>query len=222
MLGHVFNITIRISVGLGIRISIRLQTFLDIWTDPHVVLGLCILGLALVNPLLGYIHHAIFIRRRAAGSKATSRTLWTHVHLWLGRCLILAGMINGGLGFRLGLDSPKQNHNTVKIGVLVYSCVSVAMAVGWAVAAVWGEWRGRTQTNAKIEGQSEDGHGKGKWKREGDSRRGSWDPWSEEKGPARTEDGGESSEYGRRTYQRPQYFNVVKDPTKGPRVVPVA
>ncbi|KAL9621067.1 MAG: hypothetical protein Q9160_004452 [Pyrenula sp. 1 TL-2023] len=107
-----------IALALGIRLSQHLQSFLPIWTDPHILLGLTIFGLALLNPLLGYIHHAIFLDRRraynntshshpssptthAAAPPPPGRTLWAHLHLWLGRALIIAGMINGGLGFRL-------------------------------------------------------------------------------------------------------------------------
>lgn len=112
-------------------------------------------------------------------------------------------MINGGLGFRLGLDSPKQNHEKVRIGVLAYSCVTVAMAVGWAVAAIRGEWKRKVQVGQRIEEPPEDIEPRGKSKREDNGRRRSYDTWLDEKGlDLAAEDGAESSRNGRR-YRSP-------------------
>ncbi|KAL9108624.1 MAG: hypothetical protein Q9227_006570 [Pyrenula ochraceoflavens] len=124
----------------GILAANRVKAFFDVWHDPHIIIGLIVFGAAALMPLMGTIHHAIFKSHRAATGKA-SPTPWGTTHRWLGRVLLLLGIINAGLGFRLSLDSPTQNHDLVRVGILVYSCVSVAMVVLYGFVAIKSEFR---------------------------------------------------------------------------------
>src|SRR5579859_7126526 len=55
--------------------------------------GIVIIGLIVMQALLGYYHHHRFIR-----DKPSHRRWFTHAHLWLGRLVIVLGLANGGFG----------------------------------------------------------------------------------------------------------------------------
>ncbi|KAL8854535.1 MAG: hypothetical protein Q9221_000570 [Calogaya cf. arnoldii] len=80
------------------------------WTasNGHPILGTIIIALLLLQPVLGYVHHRIYIRRKG-------RTAWGISHVWYGRMLILLAVINGGLGLQL-------SDNTIK-GEIAYGII---------------------------------------------------------------------------------------------------
>jgi hypothetical protein len=55
-----------------------------------------IIGLVVLQLLLGYYHH-----RRFLVDRPSFRRWFTHAHLWLGRLVILLGLANGGCGLLL-------------------------------------------------------------------------------------------------------------------------
>ena len=70
------------------------------------------IGLLLLQPVLGYVHHLIYVKEH-------KRTLWIYSHIWYGRALILLAVINGGLGLQL-------SGNTVK-GEIAYGVIAGVM-----------------------------------------------------------------------------------------------
>lgn len=64
----------------------------------HAVLGTIIVGLFLLQPLIGIWHHKLF-------KASKTNQLIRQGHIWLGRLLIILTFINGGLGIDLGNNS---------------------------------------------------------------------------------------------------------------------
>lgn len=62
--------------------------------NGHPILGTVIIGLLLLQPVLGYVHHLIYVRSH-------KRTFWIYSHIWYGRALIILAVVNGGLGLQL-------------------------------------------------------------------------------------------------------------------------
>ncbi|KAK4465883.1 hypothetical protein QBC42DRAFT_333156 [Cladorrhinum samala] len=118
-------------VGLGIylvtvvRIPGRSGSLL---TDPsinyHPIIGLVLLGLFLIQPVIGLIHHARF-------KKLQRRQVWSYLHLLNGRAGITVGIVNGGLGLNLaGASAHKKK---------VYVIVASVIWVLWMVVAIVAE-----------------------------------------------------------------------------------
>ena len=84
------------------------------WTpsNGHPIIGTIVIALLLLQPVLGYVHHLIYLRER-------KRTVWILGHVWYGRALILLAVINGGLGLQL-------SGNTVK-GEIAYGVIAGVM-----------------------------------------------------------------------------------------------
>ncbi|CAF9930393.1 MAG: hypothetical protein HETSPECPRED_007622 [Heterodermia speciosa] len=80
--------------------------------NGHPIIGTIVIGLLVVQPFLGYVHHPIYVREHKS-------TLWIYSHIWYGRALILVAVINGGLGLQL-------SGNTVK-GEIAYGVVAGVM-----------------------------------------------------------------------------------------------
>jgi hypothetical protein len=114
------------AAGLGIWLAIDTSKFVDIWSDPHPIIGLIILVFATLQPFTGWIHHRIY-RARAVILANThrgprpGRTIWGRIHLWTGRILITLGIINGGLGLRIMERSPTQDHSLTRSAEIGYS-----------------------------------------------------------------------------------------------------
>ena len=90
--------------------------------NGHPILGTIIIGLLLLQPVLGYVHHLIYVRTQ-------KRTVWIYSHIWYGRALIILAVINGGLGLQL-------SGNTVK-GEIAYGVIaSVIFLLYLAVLAI--------------------------------------------------------------------------------------
>ncbi|KAL8921979.1 MAG: hypothetical protein Q9208_005433 [Pyrenodesmia sp. 3 TL-2023] len=98
----------------GFGLGAYMATEFDAWTasNGHPILGTVIVALLLLQPVLGYVHHRIYVRRK-------EKTVWGVAHVWYGRVLILLAVINGGLGLQL-------SDNTVK-GEIAYGVVAGVM-----------------------------------------------------------------------------------------------
>ena len=72
------------------------------WTpsNGHPIIGTIVIGLLVVQPVLGYVHHLIYVKEHR-------RTFWIYSHIWYGRVLILLAVINGGLGLQLSGNTTK-------------------------------------------------------------------------------------------------------------------
>jgi len=84
----------------------------------HQFFGVIIVGLLLVQGVLGYQHHTTYLRTQ-------KRSGWSYAHIWLGRGVIIAGIINGGLG----LDLPRAKAPTGAI--VAYSIVAAVVVVAY-------------------------------------------------------------------------------------------
>lgn len=84
--------------GLGAWMA----TVSDQWKafNGHPILGTIIIALLLLQPVLGYVHHLIYVREH-------KRTGWIYAHMWYGRALLVLAVINGGLGLQLSGNTTK-------------------------------------------------------------------------------------------------------------------
>lgn len=118
-----------VAAGLGIWIIRQVPSSrVNLFSDPHPIIGLAILAVALFQPLWGIIHHNKFKRGLAAWKAGQStqkpgRTGFGRLHLWIGRVLITLAMLNGGLGFRLASKSPFPPAKSAKIAYAVVALV---------------------------------------------------------------------------------------------------
>lgn len=74
---------------VGVLFSMRFSTFKNMGYR-HQIVGLVIVGLALLQVALGWRHHVIF-------KKFHGKTVFSFLHVWLGRFLVMAGMMNVGM-----------------------------------------------------------------------------------------------------------------------------
>jgi hypothetical protein len=56
-------------------------------------------GLFLIQPALGMIHHHNY----AAKGR---RTIWSYLHVYFGRTLLILSIVNGGIGIQYAANSP--------------------------------------------------------------------------------------------------------------------
>ncbi|PMD29637.1 iron reductase domain protein [Hyaloscypha variabilis F] len=81
--------------GLGIKLA-QMRSLL--YNTTHTIFGTVIIGLFLLQPIFGLLHHLQF-------RKHQSRAPVSHLHIWYGRALISCGIVNGGLGLQLAENS---------------------------------------------------------------------------------------------------------------------
>lgn len=117
-----------VAAGMGVWIARQASSRLNLFSDPHLVLGLAILAVALFQPLWGIIHHQKFKRGFAAwkagqSTRKPGRTGFGRLHLWIGRILITLAMLNGGFGFRLASKSPYPPAKSAKIAYAVVAAL---------------------------------------------------------------------------------------------------
>ena len=129
----------------GVWVAVETQPFIRIWEEPHVVIGLIILGLATFQPFIGYIHHRIY-RLRARTLSATrrgprpKRTVWAHFHIWLGRALITLAIINGGIGLMLMENNPVQDKLITRKAEIGYGVVAGFLWCCYMVITIFWEY----------------------------------------------------------------------------------
>jgi hypothetical protein len=117
-----------VAAGMGIWIVRQASGRVDLFSDPHPIIGLVILAVALFQPLWGIIHHRKFKRALAAwkagqSTRKPGRTGFGRLHLWIGRILITLAIVNGGLGLRLTSESPFPPPTSAKIAYAVVAAV---------------------------------------------------------------------------------------------------
>jgi hypothetical protein len=117
-----------VAAGMGIWIVRQASGRLNLFSDPHPIVGLAILGVALFQPLWGIIHHKKFKRgleawKAGRSTQKPGRTGFGRLHLWIGRVLITLAMVNGGLGFRLASKSPFPPAKSAKIAYAVGAAI---------------------------------------------------------------------------------------------------
>ncbi|KAI9673422.1 MAG: hypothetical protein M1817_002884 [Caeruleum heppii] len=101
----------------------------------HPIIGLVVAGLLLIQPILGLVHHFLFVKHRR-------RTVWAITHVWFGRTLILLGVINGGLGLRLA--------NNTRGGDIAYGIVAAFMFVLYVAVVILASQRSK----GMVEGET--------------------------------------------------------------------
>lgn len=150
-------ITYTAAVGLGVWMVHSAPPSVDFFDNYHPVIGLVVFALLGFQPILGFIHHAMFKMHKR-------RTVWSYGHIWLGRILITLGMINGGLGMLLASDAPAfLEFRPSKGQAVAYGFVAGAMWVFWMFVAVYGEKRKsrilKDSKKAREDADSESGSG---------------------------------------------------------------
>ncbi|KAJ4348955.1 hypothetical protein N0V95_005003 [Ascochyta clinopodiicola] len=127
------------ALGLGAYIASEME-MLDHY---HPVIGIVVFIALFLQPIFGYLHHALF-------KKYQSRTIWSYVHIWLGRVAITLGIINGGLG----LQWADSMNTSSRGGIIAYAVIAVVVWLAWVAATVVGERR-RTRKLADAPPQYE-------------------------------------------------------------------
>ena len=135
-----------VATGLGIWLAIQSAKFKPTWSDPHIIIGLLILGVALFQPFLGLIHHELFKKqllkwKTGFSMQKPGRTVFSRIHVWIGRILLTFGVINGGLGIRLAGKSPFQDAAATKDVYLGYGIAAGLIWLLWASVSVVFEYR---------------------------------------------------------------------------------
>ncbi|KAL2132418.1 hypothetical protein VTI74DRAFT_3816 [Chaetomium olivicolor] len=91
-------------------------------TNYHPIIGLVLLGLLVLQPIFGTVHHQRY-------KKAQKRQAWSYMHLFIGRAGITLGIVNGGLG--LVISNAPRTYKTV------YAIVGAIMWAIWMAVAFW-------------------------------------------------------------------------------------
>lgn len=90
----------------------------------HPIFGSTIIALLLLQPLLGLMHHHMYL---ATGI----RTYVVDLHRWYGRVLLILGVINGGLGLRLSSILPERGAGDhgffTSVWLVIYAFIVTAM-----------------------------------------------------------------------------------------------
>lgn len=103
-------------------------------TKYHPIIGLVTLALLLPQPIVGWLHHAKFMRVRR-------RQIWSYIHLFNGRVGITIGIINGGLGLNLAAATASRKRT--------YIIVAAVMWALWMLVALWAEVK-KARASRKI------------------------------------------------------------------------
>jgi len=129
-------------LGLGVYIAIKPESEITA-SNGHPIIGIIVVGLLLIQPPLGLIHHAYYKRDGR-------RTFWASAHVWWGRIIVTLAIINGGLGLQL-------SGNTTK-GEIAYGVIAGVMWLLWVVVSTTSAFRTKgteAETGEKVTGGSE-------------------------------------------------------------------
>ncbi|KAI0125580.1 hypothetical protein BJ170DRAFT_439046 [Xylariales sp. AK1849] len=80
-------------IGFGLGYVASQRIFIK-FEATHTVFGTVIVCLMVLQPVLGYLHHAYYVKHQKRG-------LVSYAHIAYGRSLMLLGVVNGGLGLQL-------------------------------------------------------------------------------------------------------------------------
>lgn len=114
----------------GFGLGVYLAKDLKLMSQSHPIIGIVVLLVLFVQPILGWMHHAMF-------KKHKRRTLWSQAHIWVGRIAITVGIINGGLGFRLAACRGMSSTG----GMIAYGVIAGIVWLAWVAAMFIGERR---------------------------------------------------------------------------------
>lgn len=90
--------------------------------DNHPPIGVAVIVLLLFQPLLGYMHHRVFVQKRRS-------SIWTYAHVWYGRVLIVVGIIEGFTGLGLASDLANQLPSSISSGKIAWGILAAMMVV---------------------------------------------------------------------------------------------
>lgn len=98
-----------------------------------MVIGIIVVGSLCFMPLLGWMHHIVFVSKGR-------RSAWSYAHIWLGRIMLVLGGINGGLGFKIehSIRGPWQT---------AYIVLAAFFFLLWFAVAAWDEVK---RSNSKM------------------------------------------------------------------------
>ncbi|KAK0714728.1 hypothetical protein B0H67DRAFT_600558 [Lasiosphaeris hirsuta] len=83
-------------------------------TKFHPIIGIVTLATLVVQPILGYVHHARF-------KKVQRRQFWSYLHIFNGRIGVTVGIINGGLGLNLAAASAYRKRVYIIVAAVMWS-----------------------------------------------------------------------------------------------------
>jgi hypothetical protein len=98
--------------GFGLGLYYRIKTFQAYSSQPHFILGTTVVGMLVLQPIFGFIHHSLY-------KKLKKRTFASYLHIWWGRIIFILALTNGVLGLKL-TESDLGNQ---RAGFIVYSIV---------------------------------------------------------------------------------------------------
>lgn len=78
--------------------------------------------LMVIQPFLGFAHHANFVKTQSRGAVS-------YAHIWFGRALLVLGVVNGGLGLQLSAE-----RNSL---VIAYSVIAGIVFLLYFAAKLW-------------------------------------------------------------------------------------
>lgn len=156
-----FQIVAFILYAAAFALGVYMATTLDLMHQTHAIIGIVLFVLLLVQPILGFLHHAMF-------KKHSRRVIWSYAHIWLGRAIITVGIVNGGLGLQLAqkirLYAPPQS------AIIGYSVAAGVIWLIYMASALLGESR-RPSNSVKGDIMSPPRHGRDSKGRRGHVRR---------------------------------------------------
>ena len=110
--------------------------------DSHPITGIVVIAALVVQPILGFAHHAIY-KKRAARSQS-GKNAFTAPHIWWGRLWITVGIITGGMGLNL------SGHST---GIVIaYAAAAGIVWLLWVASVIWS----RKKKAANFESERDD------------------------------------------------------------------
>lgn len=111
-------------------IGIYLATQARMLHLTHPIIGIVLFVLLFFQPILGYLHHAMF-------KKHSRRVVWSYGHIWLGRGIIVLGIVNGGLGLQLAQRTRAFAPSSG--AVIAYSVVAGVIGLIYLASIIFGE-----------------------------------------------------------------------------------
>ncbi|OAP60485.1 hypothetical protein AYL99_05487 [Fonsecaea erecta] len=128
-----------VGFGIGVWVCIiHKEVYNDEW--GHVILGTILMALFIVQPVIGQLHHYLYI----SPSRRTQPWIRS-LHVWLGRLLMVAAIVNGATGIVLANNTPG--------GEKGYSAAAGIVGVAYIVILVLWYWN---RSKQDIEKDSHD------------------------------------------------------------------
>jgi len=84
--------------------------------QPHFMLGLAVIIMLLLQPVFGFLHHAMYVQYK-------KKTFMTFIHISFGRIIFILALANGALGLKLG----RSLRGGMEAATIAYSVVAAIM-----------------------------------------------------------------------------------------------